>query len=330
MFYKWYYAPIFRARFPGDAKVELFEMSAMEKESLELSKHQSSRHLPVEVRITTDTGIAAPLEARTEPSPEYIALSKAAIQGDTLIWTLVGLTSALNSYVRSSSEVVSMLALVFSILNDPQNVLQNVLKNPLDNIPSLVCALFPMFHQLYKEGPIASHTLTSIIASRLPKCQYHPKSALGERLQEDVRLWLKAAADAGLQHELEPCREEESKSNEEVIAGTLLGLLLQSWPWVARVLPSTRTKLEYMVVLERGCLRIGSDAKLAIKFLRQLQAIGINFDLDDDATKMPSVKNSQRKPLRRNLPSNWPQLILYGHDIPPWEILSIWDSPREI
>ena len=308
MFYEWYYAPIFRARFPGHATVELFEMSPMEKWSLELSKHLSSRHSPVEVGVTADPG-----DAPTKPSPEYMALSKAAIQGDALIWTLMGLTSAVNSCLDKNWEVDSVLALVFSI---------SIQGDPSISNFSQIRELLPMFSGSYLNLSISPAAPTAIMASTFQNCQYNPNSALGKRLLEDVRLWLEVAADAGLQRELKPYKEHTSASNEEVIAGTLLGLLLQPWPWVARVLPLMGSKLDRLVFLKRGYLWVGSEGKPAIHFLRQLKATGINLDFDDEATRMP-FKVSQRKPLQSNFHLHGDPLILYGDDIPLRELVRI-------
>ena len=271
MFYQWYYAPNFNARFPGHATVELFELSAIEKWSLELSKNGRSG-LPSPLEVVPREGLAA-------PSPEYIALSKAAVQGDTLIWTLVGLTGAVHSCLPLFLDVVSVLALVFSFLNDPQDESNNQSLG----LPDLVLDLLPIFRQSYKYSSNSRNLPTAAITSRFQRCRYNPKSVLGKRLLEDVGLWLEIAADAGLLRELNPF---EMQAHDEIeIACTLLGLLQQSWPWAIRMLPSRGGRFDRLVALRKQCLWIGSDTKSALRFLRQLQGFGISLDFDDDTTK---------------------------------------------
>ena len=251
MFYGWYYAPISHARFPGNATVELFETSAKETWSSRLLESEQMAH-----------------------SPEYITLFNAAVQGDTLTWTLVGLTYALLCCHRSPDIVVSVPALVFSILNDPHNFFRDEPRS----VPSLVQALLPMFH-LYP-----SEEATSTVISMFQNFRYNPESALGKRLQEDVRLWVRIAADCGLPLKFGGTMYR-SPQDEAEIACTVLGLLQQSWPWVARILPSNEGRFNHLVILRNHCLWIASEATLAMHFIHQLQAVGINIDFDDDTTR---------------------------------------------
>ena len=271
MFYEWYYAPNFHARFPGHATVELFELSAIEKWSLELSKNDRSG-LQLPRKVMPREGIAA-------SSPEYMALYKAAVQGDMLIWTLVGLTGAVQSCLPLSLDVGSVLALVFSILNEPQHVSGDW---GLD-LPHLVLTLLPMFHQSDKYTWKARILPTQALASRFQKFRYNPKSALGKRLLEDVGLWLEIAADAGLLRELN--RYEKQAHDGVEFVCTLLGLLQQSWPWVARVLHRS----DGLIALSKKCMWVGSEYKSALHLLRQLRVVGINLDFGDDTTAVCSL-----------------------------------------
>ena len=275
MYYAWYYAPNFRARFPGYATVQLLEKSAMEKWSLELSRFiRSNSHWPLEEPVAIGSHTVVPLvpvSDRTLLSPEFITLSKAAVQGDTLIWTLVGLAGAVYSCLPDDLAVFSVLALAFSLSIDPD-------AHGSSSIHYSVYHLFLMFYESHTNGLNSRDTPTPATVSKFENCRYNPKSALGKRLQEDVRLWLKVAAHAGI---LNSSGEQESVHRAAEIADTLRKLLQQSWPWFARVLPG----YHYRMVFQRnGCLCMGSEAESDIRFLRQLQAVGMNIDVHDMVT----------------------------------------------
>ena len=150
-----------------------------------------------------------------------------------------------------------------------------------------------MFHRAYGEVTNSSDTTTSKSASRFQICQYNPKSALRKRLRKDVRLWLKIATDSGLRHMLHPYGEHKWVQNEKIeIACTLLGFLKQPRPRIARVLAPKRNIFDHLVMLRKHCLWIGSEVKLAIHFLHQLQAVGFNLDFDDDTAENHSLSTS--------------------------------------
>ena len=269
MYYEWYYAPYFHERLPRYTTVEFFEMSAIKKWSLELDRFV------------------------TKVSPEYITLSKAAVQGDTLIWTLVGLAGAVYSCLPCHSDVVSVLALVFSILNDPSTAFKASSKS----IPMLVQDLLPMFQNSCGNVSSSSDTPTTAMTSRFQRCRYNPKSTLGKRLHKDVRLWLKVAADAGLPRVLDSDQVPVSDHGGTEIACTLLGLLQQPRSWITHTLPPKGGHFDRLVILRNHRLWIGSEAKLAMHLLRQLQAVGINLNLDDGTTIYPPSGVSMLKPV---------------------------------
>ena len=258
MFYEWYYAPIFHACSSGHNTMELFEKTVVEKWSLELSKSGGfTSQLPVEEENFLGW---------TVPSSEYTTLANAAVQGDTLIWRLASLTGAVDCCLQYRRDTSHVLALVFSILSDPPILYGD----PPMSIPKSVQTLLPMFQQ--RSSP-------EFVASRYRNCQYHPRSALGKRLQEDVRLWLMIVADSSQGRKTSQC---DVDFGPEEIACTLLGLLQQSLPWAARTLPY---HFDRLVILRNQCLWVCTGAKQAIQFLRKLQAIGVKIDFDGDSTK---------------------------------------------
>ncbi|KAL8795924.1 MAG: hypothetical protein Q9195_001668 [Heterodermia aff. obscurata] len=297
MYYAWYYAPNFQTRFTKHASMQLFEKSAMERWSLELStSDRSSSRLFLEEEIAPHLDCIA-------PSPEYLALAQMAVQGDALIWILVGLAGAVYCCLPRYSDVRSVLALTFSILNDPQNSF----RDRSMNIQDLIQDLLPMFYQSHWEVSNSSNTPSPTMASQFQSCRYNPKSALGKQLQEDVRLWLEIAADSGLRRILDPYRGYKSKYDSDMveIACTLLGLLQQAWPWTARILSSVEGIPDHVVIRSKFGLWIGSEARLSIHFLRQLQAAGINIGFDDAVSVTFTNRASMLKDLTEAANGKW-------------------------
>lgn len=197
---------------------------------------------------------------------ELRAVYNLAREGNQTLWTLTVITATLNAYLNPK-DVTEVVQTVFSICKSP--------------------ACLRAVKEEFLDASDKTLLTDTMLAALLPKPWYGADTIKGQRLAENVALWSRLAHVSGLQEEFSSGNSYVTKSN---LAGILLALLQQPWPWHCKVshLVSTRA-MNKGYESDRNCLYVDTSVVSLLGLLYAIRSAGVNLQIDTrlDRVEMP-------------------------------------------